>query len=1154
MGNSELPNTVTGGSTSIIDINLSSGNFWLTNNLSGFYGTFNVNYTLPGGQLVVGNAAAYTSTINSSVIWNVGVGAVLDFNDLQTDPGTVVLNGVANPPNLSSVNGALRVDDGSLQSGPVILMGNSSIGNGNSPNAGTISGVISDGGNGYGFNKVGAYPITLSGANTFSGNLGIIVGTLTIGGAGDLGDTGAGSGSYAGNIADYATLTFASSTPQTLLGVMSGGGVLNVTAGTLTLTGSANTFSGQVTVNGGNLALNTIGSMASTAILNLTTTTANEVSLNYSGTQNILALTIGGVPMAPGVYGSTTSSAPPANQYAEFQGAGTLTVGEQVYFWDATSPIVAYPGSGGNGGWNVGNVWWAGGALDVAWTANSIAYFGGTAGTVTVGAAEAADELIFATTGYTVSSGSTITLGGSYPNITVSTGTSTINTPIAGTAPTFQGPGTLVLGGANTFTSATINPGSTVQLTSVSAGGTGTITDNGTLAINVAGNTFATPAISGPSSAVLNFIETAADNTTFTANMAGFNGTINCPVTAGTTAKIQWQTSTLPSTATVNIASGGTFANLEHSCAATVIVNGTGNSEIYGALRIDGGAIQSGPVILNSSISSTIGNGNGTASTISGVISDLGRGYGLTKEAVGSTSVIILSGYNTYSGATTVNGATLEIGGSGDLGDNGSGSGFYAASIVINSTSTGNLYYNSSALQTFSGVVSGAGKLVVGAGTLTLTAANTYTGGTTVSNGTLVVNTIADATPSAIGISGTLILGSGQISYTGAAAATTARTVEEIAGKTGTIDLPAGNLTLSTTLKSTASATCTVNKTSAGTLILSGSTDDAYLAMNVNGGTVILNKASSSSPSVHGIGISASVGNGGTLQLSGTGGAEINIVPVTVNNGGVLDMNSQNNSLSSLSLAGAGNSSDNNGGALINSSTTATSTLTSPITLAANSSIGGPGNLTLPDAIGGSGMSLTYSGTGQLTLSGANTFSGGTIVNSGTLDGNVAGSLLGNVTVNGGTLQMDSTTTMPSTATLSLALGTSAVYLTYGGTQNINALFVGGIQQPPGVYGASPNNNPGGIFTGVSSGTLTIASGPPVTISSATINASHQLVISWNSVAGGNYNVFTTTSLNAPESWTKVNSSPIPATGTTTSYTLPGSIVGQPHLFVTVMQ
>jgi fibronectin-binding autotransporter adhesin len=86
----------------------------------------------------------------------------------------------------------------------------------------------------------------LTGTNTYSGNMTISGGALTIGGAGEIG-----SGSYAGTIADTASLVYNSSLTQTLGGVISG------TAGTVTVNGTgkliltaANTYTGTTTVNG----------------------------------------------------------------------------------------------------------------------------------------------------------------------------------------------------------------------------------------------------------------------------------------------------------------------------------------------------------------------------------------------------------------------------------------------------------------------------------------------------------------------------------------------------------------------------------------------------------------------------------------------------------------------------------------------------------------------------------------------------------------------------------------------------------------------------------------------------------------------------------------------------------------------------------------
>src|SRR4029453_18857521 len=78
-------------------------------------------------------------------------------------------------------------------------------------------------------------------------------------------------------------------------------------------------------------------------------------------------------------------------------------------------------------------------------------------------------------------------------------------------------------------------------------------------------------------------------------------------------------------------------------------------------------------------------------------------------------------------------GATLQIGNGGATG-----------SLTGNVTNGGLFIINRSNAYTFDGVISGTGLFVqMGAGTTTLTATNTYTGGTTIPAGTLAVS--ADA-------------------------------------------------------------------------------------------------------------------------------------------------------------------------------------------------------------------------------------------------------------------------------------------------------------------------------------------------------------------------------------------------------------------------
>jgi autotransporter-associated beta strand protein len=210
--------------------------------------------------------------------------------------------------------------------------------------------------------------------------------------------------------------------------------------------------------------------------------------------------------------------------------------------------------------------------------------------------------------------------------------------------------------------------------------------------------------------------------------------------------------------------------------------------------------------------------------------------------------------------------------------------------------------------------------------------------------------------------------------------------------KTKTVTLTgAGNISFNDVYNSTGSGNGTIASSNTGIVTLGGSFDNVALALTVNSGTLVLGKASTSA--IHAVGSGLTINSGGTLQLGGTGGDQIfdSMAAPTVNSGGVFDMNALSETVSGINLNGTGISS---GGALINSNTGATSTLTGAITLQSNSSVGGAGNLTLPSAIGGA-FSLTKVGAGTLSLGGNNTFTGGVFLNAGTLALANAGTNLG---------------------------------------------------------------------------------------------------------------------------------------------------------------
>jgi len=112
----------------------------------------------------------------------------------------------------------------------------------------------------------------------------------------------------------------------TIIDGAGGGGSVSISSvtkvgmGTLTLTG-ANTYTGDTTVDAGTLSINN-PFLADTADVFIAT--GAVLDLDFSSTDIIDSLYLGGTPMAPGNYGSLASSA--ANKSAYFNGMGVLSV------------------------------------------------------------------------------------------------------------------------------------------------------------------------------------------------------------------------------------------------------------------------------------------------------------------------------------------------------------------------------------------------------------------------------------------------------------------------------------------------------------------------------------------------------------------------------------------------------------------------------------------------------------------------------------------------------------------------------------------------------------------------------------------------------------------------------------------------------------
>ncbi|GAA0397473.1 autotransporter domain-containing protein [Brevundimonas terrae] len=203
-----------------------------------------------------------------------------------------------------------------------------------------------------------------------------------------------------------------------------------------------------------------------------------------------------------------------------------------------------------------------------------------------------------------------------------------------------------------------------------------------------------------------------------------------------------------------NFWEGWTGKTLTKAGKGTLVL--TGHNTYTGGTTITDGTLQLGDGGTTGSVVGNITN-NGTLVFNRSDYTVFGNhifGSGdLVKEG-GNT--LILSGINTYTGGTTIRDGAILITqdaalGSGALTFDGGGLtvvGSFDTNRQINLNQNG--LFNVSALQTLGldGLISGTGALVLdGSGTLKLTGANTYSGGTNIVDGTLIASTVSLSGP-----------------------------------------------------------------------------------------------------------------------------------------------------------------------------------------------------------------------------------------------------------------------------------------------------------------------------------------------------------------------------------------------------------------------
>ena len=350
----------------------------------------------------------------------------------------------------------------------------------------------------------------------------------------------------------------------------------------------------------------------------------------------------------------------------------------------------------------------------------------------------------------------------------------------------------------------------------------------------------------------------------------------------------------------------------------------------------------------------------------------------------------------------------------------------------------------------------GSGSLTkTGVGTLTLSGANSYSGGTTVSGGILRL-----ASTTAAG-SGAVALAGGTLSLFRSAATTTyANAINVAAGQAGTLSVDGSgtNASTYTTGTITVDGALTVTRTSGST---ANTTFDARL---VGSGTLVVDNTNGGTTPVSGVSQGRALFQRNDNTFSGD---------VVIRNGGNFLNNTLNPSYGSVDI---GANSLLTLVATSGTTTTTVGTLTGAGTVIRNNSPGtqttlsvGAGSfsgvISSGTLFGGAGtIALTKTGTGTLTLSGSNAYSGGT-------------------TVSGGILRLTSTTAAGSGA-VALAGGTLSLFRSAATTTYANAINVAAGQA--GTLSVDGSGTNAGTSTNSTYATGTLAADGTLTVSRAT--------------------------------------------------------------------
>ena len=1010
------------------------------------------------GVAVTQTHGTATTTINSSLalanainLRNNSTGGLSLTGDIATNGNALTLDGTGPSTVLSGIisgAGALLKND----SGAATLAGANTYAGGTTVNSGTLNANHST--------ALGSGDVTLAGGTLGSTNGAAIGNTVSLTGnaalqgltlQGALTETGSRTLNLAnatlGAVNLSSTNTGQTLTAQldsgtsTISGVIANGGtgaggLTKTGGGTLVLAGS-NTYTGTTTVSEGTLQLGASDRLADLSGISL----GASGTLNLNGfSEKVGALTVGGgATLDFGAAGGTntflfgTYVAPTS---------GVLVVNN----WSAANTLATTVAAGSqptNGsGLNINNsIYISGFGLATEATALSTTLYGPNSGYLLTPTIASTDE-------WDGSSSANWNTGNNWTGTPANTKPGTTQIAVFGALGI--GRSAVTLNGANTVAGIRFGTGASV---SYSITGANPLTLAGT--VPYIQQQSASNQTLSPSSLVLSN-HTVADIT------GAGNLTIGAAITA--TGK--------------NLIRDGTGAG-------KLILTGN-NSALTGGVYVNNGIVQAGH---------TNALGTGATNITSGSTLELSGGISpanaltLAGNGVGGAGALHnVSGTNTASGALTLGGDTrlaadtgttlnltgsvggagrnLELTGAGTIGLSQIATG--AGGVTVNSTGTVN-YVGGAVANTYTGATT------VNAGTLNLA----KNGGVAAVAGALVINggtvqlgaaqQIADTAAVTLNGAGTLNL-NGQAETLGQLTSTSGSAVVALGAGSLTLNGPSNTISnYAGTLTGTGASSVNVGGT--GKVYLSGNNAAYAGTTNVASGT--LNASGSNSV----------LGTGG-VNLSGTGNLQLqgglslaNAITLngtgTSGNGAIENVAGNNTLTGPVALGGASRIQSNAG----------TLTLAGPVALGASTlNAGGAGTTRLAGPITGTG-GLTKDGTGDLRLgSSANTFSGASFLNAGTV-------------------LAEASNVFNNSSLLTIAAG-AALNLN-GLSQTIGALAGGGTVD----FGAGGTLNLTGgsaTFAGTFSGTgtLYLGTGATLTLGANFLNSGINLVL-----AGGTLNL-----------------------------------------------